>query len=565
MPDQDSVPQVTKTNQGEAHGGTLVITRDPGVPFVIPGIAAPGACAPQTITVAGSNGDEDDGSLQAPFIGNFHKGLDHDSRGVVTASAYNTLRDVLRSRDHAQFRNIPLKLGRKLTNPQCGLGTDAQIPEPQYLLQRAAPKVTSDEAAAEAIELYWMALLRDKSFQSFDADADVAAAAAELTSITAFSGPRDSGQVTPATVFRGCTPGDLSGGYLSQFLLRSVPYGTLTISQRQQTVPAGFDHLTTHQAWLDAQNGKDFAAPADDPNLKFYIRNMRDLAEYVHRDALYEAYLNACLILLFDPALAAPLNPGNPYVKTPSREGSQFPNQVPFGTFGGPHILSLVTEAATRALKAVWWEKWFVHRRLRPEAYAGLVHHTVVGENGTKTPFLAAGNPVLGSQALARIIAANGTGLLPQAFPEGSPTHPAYGAGHATVAGACVTILKAFFDEDHVLPEVVAPNAGGTALVKLGAPPTLTVGGELNKVAANVAIGRNMAGVHWRSDYRESIRLGELVAMHMLTHQRHDYNEQDFFFVFTTFAGERVRVNRDGVFFEGGAEGGRPYLQTGKF
>jgi len=31
--------------------------------------------------------------------------------------------------------------------------------------------------------------------------------------------------------------------------------------------------------------------------------------------------------------------------------------------------------------------------------------------------------------------------LLPMAFPEGSPIHPAYGAGHATVAGACVTIL----------------------------------------------------------------------------------------------------------------------------
>ncbi len=40
-----------------------------------------------------------------------------------------------------------------------------------------------------------------------------------------------------------------------------------------------------------------------------------------------------------------------------------------------------------------------------------------------------------------------GNALLPMAFPEGSPTHPAYGAGHATVAGACVTILKAWFDE----------------------------------------------------------------------------------------------------------------------
>ncbi len=33
---------------------------------------------------------------------------------------------------------------------------------------------------------------------------------------------------------------------------------------------------------------------------------------------------------------------------------------------------------------------------------------------------------------------------LPMAFQEGSPMHPSYGAGHATVAGACVTILKAY-------------------------------------------------------------------------------------------------------------------------
>ncbi|MEM7163573.1 MAG: hypothetical protein AAF487_14165, partial [Bacteroidota bacterium] len=43
--------------------------------------------------------------------------------------------------------------------------------------------------------------------------------------------------------------------------------------------------------------------------------------------------------------------------------------------------------------------------------------------------------------------------FLPMAFPEGSPMHPAYGAGHATVAGACVTILKAFFDTSTVLAQ----------------------------------------------------------------------------------------------------------------
>lgn len=50
-----------------------------------------------------------------------------------------------------------------------------------------------------------------------------------------------------------------------------------------------------------------------------------------------------------------------------------------FGTFGGPHILSLVTEVATRALKAVWFQKWYVHRRLRPEEFGGRVHYHLSG------------------------------------------------------------------------------------------------------------------------------------------------------------------------------------------
>jgi len=40
-------------------------------------------------------------------------------------------------------------------------------------------------------------------------------------------------------------------------------------------------------------------------------------------------------------------------------------------TFGGPHVLSLLAEVSNRALKAVWFHKWYVHRTLRPEAYGG--------------------------------------------------------------------------------------------------------------------------------------------------------------------------------------------------
>ena len=62
----------------------------------------------------------------------------------------------------------------------------------------------------------------------------------------------------------------------------------------------------------------------------------------------------------------APLNPGNPYRK--------YKRQSAFATFGVPYFLGLLGEAEQRALKAVWYAKWFVHRALRPEDFGGLVH-----------------------------------------------------------------------------------------------------------------------------------------------------------------------------------------------
>ena len=44
---------------------------------------------------------------------------------------------------------------------------------------------------------------------------------------------------------------------------------------------------------------------------------------------------------------------------------------------------------------------------------------------------------------------------MPQAFREGSPLHPSYGAGHATVAGACITILKAWFKDLKPIPGTI--------------------------------------------------------------------------------------------------------------
>jgi hypothetical protein len=481
--------------------------------------------------------DEADGSSR---IGNYHKGLKHNSVGEVLAPSYQSLLDALDHPTRANFEAIKLGPGgRQLVNPQAGFAIDLEGPNPSKLKMPDPPAVGSAEAAAEAVEVYWMALLRDIPFAQFGTDPTIAQAATELSGLTNFTGPKQGGNVTPQTIFRGFTAGDLKGPFVSQFLLTAIPYGSLTIDQRQQTAAPGIDYMTDFGEWLAIQDGS-LSYPADQHDATpRYIRNMRDLGHYVHVDALYEAYLNACLILLgMRPPVA--VDDGNPYKTSQTQMG--------FGTFGGPHILSLVCEVATRALKAVWYQKWVAHKRLRPEAYGGLVHLRKTGQRQ-----YAIHNQVLNSQALQKVHQKYGSYLLPMAFPEGSPTHPAYGAGHATVAGACVTILKAWFDEDQQIPNPVEATPDGLGLIPYNGP-SLTVGGELNKVAANVAIGRNMAGVHWRTDYTESVKLGEQVAICILLKQgKHDYKnqqEKDHFFTLTNFEGKKRTIKNGELFDE---------------
>jgi hypothetical protein len=148
----------------------------------------------------------------------------------------------------------------------------------------------------------------------------------------------------------------------------------------------------------------------------------------------------------------------------------------------------------------------------------------------------------------------DGNYLLPMAFCEGSPMHPAYGAGHATVAGACVTILKAFFDHGHPLAiadgnaaKAYVPATDGQSLLpvdvldKDGNAAVLTVEGELNKLASNISIGRDWAGVHYFTDYIESIRMGEQIAIGILEEQKLTYGE-NFSMTVPLFDGGTIRI-----------------------
>ena len=122
----------------------------------------------------------------------------------------------------------------------------------------------------------------------------------------------------------------------------------------------------------------------------------------------------------------------------------------------------------------------------------------------------------------------SGTALLPLQYPEGSPGHPTYPAGHAVVAGAAVTILKAFFDESTVITSLfsVEHSEDGDSLVAYSGSTTgMTVGTDLNKLAANIAIGRDLAGVHFRADGDYGMALGEKVAIQYLKDLKAAYNE----------------------------------------
>jgi hypothetical protein len=133
------------------------------------------------------------------------------------------------------------------------------------------------------------------------------------------------------------------------------------------------------------------------------------------------------------------------------------------------------------------------------------------------------------------------------AFPEGSPMHTSYGSGHATVAGAAVTMLKALFDGDQLIHNPVLPNPadGGQTLIPYVAPSgeaPLTVAGELNKVVSNVSQGRNIAGVHWRTDATESNALGEAATISILRDIRRTFSEPFDGFTLTKFNGETVTI-----------------------
>jgi hypothetical protein len=495
-----------------------------------------------------TNGDEE---RYPNRIGNSTKGLRHDPQtGEVVPAAYEALLDAIADGSFDAFERLATDghLGctdvahrRRLVNPESGYAFDLEGADSHQLAQPPAPAFASAQEAGEAVELYWMALMRDINFADYDTSPVAQAAIDDLSKLSDFRGPKVGARVTSQTLYRDTYPGCTDGPYVSQFLLQPVGFGAQRVDVRIQTNAPGVEYVTTLSDWLDVINGCQ-PAQRNTPAGLVFARNGRDLAAYVHSDVLFQAYFVAMLNLLGGTYRA---NPGNPYGSFIDHTGTGLPlppgvtgamAQIGFGTFGAPAIAELVCEPATRALKHQWYQKWLVHRRLRPEEFGG--HVEVQRLNRAAYPFHG---DLFRSTALDTTLGKFGTHLLPQAFPEGSPAHTAYGSGHATVAGACVTVLKAFFDETEEIRNPMVPSPDGQMLVPYTGAP-LTVGGELNKLASNVSQARNIAGVHWRTDATEANRLGEEVSISLLRDMRGLQRESFDGYTFTRFDGTMITV-----------------------
>jgi len=470
----------------------------------------------------------------------YSKGLLHDSLGIPNAAAMAGLKNAFISGRQSDFASIIVGTpgggpNSKLNGPQVALAFDLEGMDSHSTVIPPAPSVASAQTAAEAVEHYWGSLLADVPFTEYATNPLVGQAVADMNNMSFLSNAANTMFPYPVTrqnLFRGqFLPGDgnVKGPHISQFMLQPTFFGSQELSQRHKVfLPVGgggTDYMTSVSEYQLVQNGGDSGLPVTFDPTPRYLRNGRDLASYTRVDVLYQGYFVAFLVLA---GLNTAPNSGNPY------NGSL--TQKAFATLGGPDAAATLAEMATRALKASWYHKWIKDLRLRPEEYGALVHARKTGAFPMPQAAAALHADVLNSAALSLTFANHGTYLLPQTFPEGSPTHPCYPTGHGTVGGACITALKFFFNGNQKIRplltaanrDVYEPTSDGTSLNTYSGADSddLDINGELNKLAYNVSFGHGIhAGIHFRSSTYWSILLGEQVALSVLQDRAKSYNE----------------------------------------
>src|SRR5215472_5903554 len=103
-------------------------------------------------------------------IANFTKGLAHNRIGETNVSVYQDYLTMLSAGSQAALEELPLGGKVPLVNPLAGLAFDLEGTDSHQLEIPPAPSFSSAHRAAEMVEVYWQAVLRDLPFSQYSTD-----------------------------------------------------------------------------------------------------------------------------------------------------------------------------------------------------------------------------------------------------------------------------------------------------------------------------------------------------------------------------------------------------------
>ena len=446
------------------------------------------------------NGDEEDFPVA---LGNFTKGLGHHATtGEVDPGDWDALLTALASGDPSDFELVPLAGVRKLVNPQSGLAFDTRGERrPRSCQCRRRPTFASAEQAGEIVEHYWMALLRDVNFDDYDGHARGAAASADLNALrrrlqrAEDQAARSRRRPSSATSSRAPSWVPTSRSSCGSTRRSACEY----VERKMRTLAPGIDHMTTFADWLAVQNGVSHRGPTFDADPALHPQRPRPRPVGAHRRAL-----PGLLQRLPDPRHAAgqlghrrrprrAVNPGNPYIGTPTR-----PASAPCGPPASRRWCARSRPAPSRPPGT---RSGSSTAACGPRSYAGRVevhlNQSPGRYNGILHPSTCSAPTVLDA------VAAHNSGTLPAAdgLPRGLPDpsvlqrRPRHRRGRVRHHPQGALRHR---ERRHPATRWCRRRTARRSCPTPARP--LTVEGELNKLASNVATGRNIAGVHWRTD-----------------------------------------------------------------
>jgi len=294
--------------------------------------------------------------------------------------------------------------------------------------------------------------------------------------------------VRPASAFRLVDQGGDKSPMISQFLLRPFEAGSLAVDMRHRLDVGHYGYRPEALAAL--LNGKPIESQVTSPRTH-YIHSLRALAASMRQDPPYLYGLLASCLLDSLRVRRSDLFP-------------TLPKEQGFVFYGGQlDAQCLLVQAVRQAMSLVcWMQKWAngSERRSRPEELLANPErlHPLWAERG------------------APLLARHGFGAhLPMFAASGSPIHPSYVSGHAVIGGVVATVLNAVYRDGPWPVQMLQANETGMELVPANATAP-TIHGEARKLGENYGMGRVLGGLHYLSDVRQGLLLGQRVAEQVL-------------------------------------------------